>query len=335
MNPKKLAKGLLPPGAKLLYLVRAGSKAYGLDVPTSDDDYRGVFLPGPRGMLGFDLKDHVESKDPDMGLMSLKKFVHLALDGNPNVTEQLFVEPKDRLYMSPKFRPILKRRKLLLSKAVYAPYAGYAKSQMLRAERSRLDNKAMMHCLRLLWQGERILRTQTLPVVVTGPMHDFLMEVRSGTVSHEVAVASFANLMEQLDNAKAASVLPEEPPRLEFEYAVMLIQRGELQNVVFREGPAFKMAREHRRGKTIVEIARRFGTSQTKVRALLLELGLNTHRWGDPRKRKERVIRVVQELRGGKTLAAVGKEFGLTRERVRQIAKMGGVRSLRAERREA
>jgi DNA-directed RNA polymerase sigma subunit (sigma70/sigma32) len=46
------------------------------------------------------------------------------------------------------------------------------------------------------------------------------------------------------------------------------------------------------------------------------------------------VIRVLRELRAGKTLAAVGKEFDLTRERVRQIAKMGGVRSLRAERRE-
>lgn len=329
-----MAKRLLPEGAKLLYLVRAGSKAYGLDVPGSDDDYRGVFLPGPRGMLGYDQKDHVESKDPDMGLMSLKKFVHLALDGNPNVTEQLFVEKKDRLYMSPKFKPILRRRRLLLSKSVYAPYAGYAKSQMLRAEKDKLDNKAMMHCLRLLWQAVHILRSQGLPVKVIGPMHAFLMEVRSGTVAHEVAVARFAKLMEELDDAKFTSALPPEPPRKEFEYVVMVIQAKELEgHYELDDDLAFGLASKHRAGATCNALAERFFRTPDEVRKLLANLGIDTHRWGNPFKRRDRVRKVVNELRSGKTLAAVGKEFGLTRERVRQIAKAGGVRSLRAERR--
>ena len=332
---KELAKKLLPPGAKLLYLVRAGSKAYGLDTPQSDDDYRGVFLPGPRGMLGYDMKDCVEVKSPDMGLMSLKKFVHLALAGNPNVTEQLFVEPKDRLYISPKFMPIMRRKRLLLAKSVYAPYAGYAKSQMLRAEKDRLDAKAMMHCLRLLWQATQILRSKELPVKVYGPIRDVLMAVRKGEVSHEVAMVRFKNLMEDLDSALFTSALKAEPPRKEFEYVVMAIQAKELKHCKLNEDRAYWLALGHRSGETCNKLAKRYSMNPGEVREMLSELGINTHRWGNPFERRTRVTRIARQLREGKTLEEVGKPMGLCKERVRQLAQQGGLQSLRRERKMA
>jgi len=234
--------------------------------------------------------------------------------------------------MSPKFLPIMRRRKLLLSKSVYAPYAGYAKSQMLRAEKNRLDNKAMMHCLRLLWQAVHILRSRGLPVKVTGPMRDALMAVRNGEEDHEESLSKFRILMEQLDDAKFTSALPAEPPRKEFEYAVMAIQAKELKGYKFNDKLAFELASGHRAGATCKSLARKFVQDITEVRNLLATLGIDTHRWGNPFVRRDRARKVVNELRSGKTLSMVGKEYGLTRERVRQIAKQGGIRSLRAER---
>ena len=45
MNIKDLAITMLPPGSTLLYLTETGSGLFGLQTPTSDHGYKGVYLP--------------------------------------------------------------------------------------------------------------------------------------------------------------------------------------------------------------------------------------------------------------------------------------------------
>lgn len=65
----------------LCLLVRAGSKAYGIEVEGSDDDFVGVFVPSLDDFLslrGFGPETHA-GRDPDFTLHELGKFCRLAL----------------------------------------------------------------------------------------------------------------------------------------------------------------------------------------------------------------------------------------------------------------
>ena len=71
----------------IIYLTIHGSLAYGTATPESDLDIRGIFIPPKKYFLGaLDRCEQAEFKEPhDIVIFELRKFVHLALDNNPNV----------------------------------------------------------------------------------------------------------------------------------------------------------------------------------------------------------------------------------------------------------
>src|SRR5258706_15130833 len=77
---------------KLSLLVRAGSKSYGIDIATSDDDFLGVFIPPLRRTLSIhgNPQDTYAGNKPDFTLHEIGKFCHLALKGNPAILETLW-----------------------------------------------------------------------------------------------------------------------------------------------------------------------------------------------------------------------------------------------------
>ena len=76
----------------LCLLVRSGSKSYGIDVESSDDDYVGVFVPRLKDLLSISgvERDTYAENDPDFTIHEIGKFCRLALKGNPAILETLW-----------------------------------------------------------------------------------------------------------------------------------------------------------------------------------------------------------------------------------------------------
>lgn len=109
-----------------------GSTAYGLNHGGSDIDYMGIFAHDTEEMLGLnEPKDSVVIKDPDTTLHEAKKFVTLALNGNPSVSELLWLDVYE--VMTDLGARLVNMRDLFLSAPrVRSAYLGYATSQFNR-----------------------------------------------------------------------------------------------------------------------------------------------------------------------------------------------------------
>ena len=116
-----------------IYLTRYGSHAYGTNIETSDEDFRGIVIPPKEYYLSFFKNfEQAESKDPDLIIFDVKKFFKLAVDNNPNVLELLFVESSDHLITTPYSALLIKNRNKFISKKCRYTFAGYAHAQMKR-----------------------------------------------------------------------------------------------------------------------------------------------------------------------------------------------------------
>jgi predicted nucleotidyltransferase len=127
-----LKKG--PPWLKshLVVLTRAGSHLYGTNLPESDDDFRGVTMVPSDYLTGFAYGfEQFETSEPvDLCVYEFRKFFRLATQGNPNVLELLFVEPKDTIVSSPTWETLRTHRDEFLSEALLPRFFGYAQGQL-------------------------------------------------------------------------------------------------------------------------------------------------------------------------------------------------------------
>jgi predicted nucleotidyltransferase len=123
---------------RLIFLTRAGSHAYGTNIATSDEDFRGVAIALPTHYLGFlENFEQTTFRDPDAVVYNLTKFMHLAAKANPSILELLYTDPEDHLVMTPLGERLLEARDLFLSKQVRYSFVGYAMSQLGRIERHK------------------------------------------------------------------------------------------------------------------------------------------------------------------------------------------------------
>jgi len=124
---------------RLLFLTQTGSKLYGTNVPTSDDDYVGVFLAKPEFYLGFkevkEIDASIKYKDEsgkntaeaiDIKLYELKTFLKLAMDSNPNIVELLFSEG---FFNTLEFLLFQNNWKWFINQRVRYSFLGYARQQ--------------------------------------------------------------------------------------------------------------------------------------------------------------------------------------------------------------
>jgi predicted nucleotidyltransferase len=119
----------------LILRVVAGSTAHGLATSTSDLDTRGVCIPPPRYLLGLSAFEQHESDGGDHVVYALAKFVRLALAGNPNIIETLYVAPDHVLHMTDAGRALLAARDLFVTRQVGERFARYGIDQLQRIER--------------------------------------------------------------------------------------------------------------------------------------------------------------------------------------------------------
>jgi len=127
---------------KPIFLARTGSKLYGTNTPTSDDDFVGVFIPNKKYLLGFQSADEVDcsvkSKDEsgkntkdaiDIKMYALPKFLKLAADMNPNIVELLFVNEENILLLEDEFKIFMDNYELFVNQRVKYSFQGYAHQQ--------------------------------------------------------------------------------------------------------------------------------------------------------------------------------------------------------------
>lgn len=121
-----------------IYLTKHGSYAYGTNIESSDQDFKGVAIPPLEYFLGYAQKfEQAESHQPDLVIYDIRKFFKLAADCNPSIIEVLFTDECDHLINSTAGVTLLVKRQLFLSKKAKFTFSGYAISQLKRIETHR------------------------------------------------------------------------------------------------------------------------------------------------------------------------------------------------------
>lgn len=126
---------------KLLLLVRSGSMLYGTNTPSSDLDYKGVFLPTKESLLLQKTVDFVKldtnksnnrnnSDDIDCHIDSLHKWLHLLEKGETNALDTLFAIWTDNVeFIDLAFKSYIKQNYLSLITSNPQAFVGYCISQ--------------------------------------------------------------------------------------------------------------------------------------------------------------------------------------------------------------
>lgn len=115
----------------IIYECISGSKAYGLDLPTSDTDIRGVYILPKETIYGLQYIPQVADKTNDTVYYELGRFIELLMKNNPNILE-LLATPADKVLIK---HPLIDKIKpsLFLSKKCKDTFGGYAFSQVKKA----------------------------------------------------------------------------------------------------------------------------------------------------------------------------------------------------------
>jgi uncharacterized protein len=124
-----------------------GSHGYGLSRPSSDKDYRGIFIAPKVYYLG---SASIEQKDSgwsepgilsflddnhDTAIYELRKYVQLAANSNPNILELLWL--KEYPFITSVGQKLLANRQIFLSKKAKYTFSGYAAAQIRKIESHR------------------------------------------------------------------------------------------------------------------------------------------------------------------------------------------------------
>lgn len=110
----------------------SGSKAYGLDTPSSDTDIRGVFLLPKKMYYSWNYTPQVNNETNDLVFYEWGRFMELLSLNNPNILELLNTPEEAILYKHPFLEEI--RAEWILSKRCRDTFGKFALSQIKKAK---------------------------------------------------------------------------------------------------------------------------------------------------------------------------------------------------------
>jgi len=125
---------------RIIYEFISGSHSYGLNVPTSDVDIRGVFYFTKQELLSLQSRgaDPISEDKNDTSYYSIGRYFELAKDCNPNIIEFLFIPDQFVKINNPVMKKIIDNRNLFISKKAKHTFSGYSFAQL---QKSRGQNK--------------------------------------------------------------------------------------------------------------------------------------------------------------------------------------------------
>jgi len=115
----------------LLLKCISGSQAYGLALPHSDTDIKGVFIQPRYEYYGLTYTDQINNETNDIMYYEVKKFVELLLKNNPNILELLNTPDDCVLYRHPVMN--LLKPEMFLSRLCNQTFGRYAYAQIKKA----------------------------------------------------------------------------------------------------------------------------------------------------------------------------------------------------------
>lgn len=121
----------LKKSGNIIFECISGSRAYGLDTPTSDTDIRGVFVLPKSTYYSLDYIAQINDETNDTVYYELQKFIELCAKNNPNILELLNVSEDCILQKNPLFDNI--KLEAFLSKQCEKSFANYAFTQIKKA----------------------------------------------------------------------------------------------------------------------------------------------------------------------------------------------------------
>jgi predicted nucleotidyltransferase len=191
-----------------------GSTVHGLALEGTDDrDEMGVCIEPVEHVVGFsEFEQYIyrsaaerEGKhdapsqpgDLDLTIYSLRKYLRLAMQGNPTVLTLLFTRGAANVYVDARGMQLQELAPLIISRQAGKRYLGYLESQRQRLmgergqkkvnrpeleERFGYDTKYAMHMLRLGFQGVELLTTGALQLPMVGEPQAFCYACRKGEI---------------------------------------------------------------------------------------------------------------------------------------------------------
>lgn len=115
----------------IIYECISGSKAYGLDILTSDTDIKGVFILPQEDFFGLNYISQISDETNDTVYYELGRFIELLEKNNPNILE-LLATPADKIISKHPFLDEIEP-KMFISKRCKDTFGGYAFTQVKKA----------------------------------------------------------------------------------------------------------------------------------------------------------------------------------------------------------
>jgi hypothetical protein len=216
--------------------VQVGSGVHGTAIQGQDDrDEMGICVEPPQYVVGLSRFEQyifrtqpegVRSGPGDLDLIvySLRKWVRLALQGNPTVLLPLFVPENEIVTITDLGRDLRANPDLVLSRQAGRRFVGYLRAQragMLGTRRHTnrpelvekygFDAKYAMHMVRLGVQGVELLETGKITLPIPEPWLAWLRDLRQGKHTKQEALDAADELEARLEKLILSSALPERP----------------------------------------------------------------------------------------------------------------------------
>lgn len=225
---------------------QVGSGVHGTAVSGTDDrDEMGICLEPPEYVIGLRAFDQFEYHsawerpgglanrsghgDLDVTVYSARKWMRLALNGNPSVLVPLFVPDDEITVITPLGRELRSLAPVIVSRQAGHRFAGYLNAQrrsMLSrdgkgrdvtrpelVEKYGFDVKFAAHMVRLGFQGVELLTTGRITLPMPGQERELVRAIRGGRVTMEEALDIAGDLEALLRDLTESSPLRAEPDR--------------------------------------------------------------------------------------------------------------------------
>jgi predicted nucleotidyltransferase len=225
--------------------VPAGSNLHGLNLQGKDDrDELAVCVEDIDAAMGFgEFEQYIyrtaaeregrndapsQFGDLDLTIYSLRKFLRLAMQGNPQLVQILFVPFSLHVKSDARGLQLQELAPAIVSRKAGARYLGYleAQRQRLLGERGQkktnrpeleaehgFDTKYAMHILRLGFQGVELMTTGRLTLPMAEHERAFCFATRKGEVPLQDVLTKAGELERQIKDLLDDAPIPAEPNR--------------------------------------------------------------------------------------------------------------------------
>ncbi|MCT2582356.1 nucleotidyltransferase domain-containing protein [Actinophytocola gossypii] len=217
---------------------QVGSGVHGVSIDDQDDrDEMGICVEPAEYVVGLRRFEQYEYRtqpfghrsgpgDLDLIVYSLRKWMRLALQGNPTVLLPLFVPDTEVVEIDRHGRYLRAHPELVLSRQAGERFVGYLRSQRDQllglkgrkhtnrpelVERFGFDTKFAYHMVRLGVQGVELLTDAHVTLPMPDEWRTWLRELRRGEHTKEEALAAADDLEARLLTLLDTSHLPPKP----------------------------------------------------------------------------------------------------------------------------